>query len=351
MKGERATIAKADLLSVPTQPFDPEGVTSISEILTRMQGTAFQGKQLGLAFEVWKKMLADDCVIMMGLSGAMVPAGMRKLVVRMIENRLIDCLVSTGANFFHDLHETLGYKHYQGSPHVDDVVLAQHMVDRMYDVLADEEKFRAHDFWIGRFAGALDQTRAYTTREFLYLLGLELAKEAAEDGILTAAAKAKVPLYCPAVADSSIGIGIACDRHLGGNSLMFDVIGDVIETSYLTKCAANTGVIYFGGGTPKNFIQQTEVTGMIVNYGVSGHKYAIQCVTDAPHWGGLSGCTFEEAQSWGKIAKDASMVSCHVDSTIAMPLLVSAILEQRELIASRRHPRFRMGRVLDLETG
>ncbi|MCP5119394.1 MAG: hypothetical protein GY953_51995 [bacterium] len=81
-----------------------------------MQDTAFQGKQLGLAFEVWKKMLGDNCIVMMGMSGAMVPAGMRKLVVRMIENRLIDVLVSTGANFFHDLHETMGYKHYQGSP-------------------------------------------------------------------------------------------------------------------------------------------------------------------------------------------------------------------------------------------
>ena len=350
MKHDHTSVAKEDLLSVPTQPFDPVGVTSASEILTRMQQTAFQGKQLGLAFEVWKKMLGDDCVIMMGLSGAMVPAGMRRLLVRMIESRLIDVLVSTGANFFHDLHETFGYTHYQGSPDMDDVVLGKHMVDRMYDVLADEKKFRDHDFWIGRFAGTLDQSRAYTTREFLYLLGLELAKEAKEDGILTAAAKAKVPLYCPAIGDSSIGIGIACDRHMGGNSLMFDVVGDVIETSYLTKCAPNTGVIYFGGGTPKNFVQQTEVTGMLVNYGVTGHKYALQCVTDAPHWGGLSGCTFEEAQSWGKIAQDAQMVSCHVDSTIAMPILVSAVMEDTELIARRRPPRFKMGRTLDLDT-
>jgi deoxyhypusine synthase len=89
-----------------------------------MQGTAFQGKNLGVAFDVWKKMLADDCTIMMGMSGAMVPAGMRRLVVRMIENRLIDCLVSTGANFFHDLHETKGNYHYQGSHQMDDVLLA-----------------------------------------------------------------------------------------------------------------------------------------------------------------------------------------------------------------------------------
>lgn len=339
---------KEEILSVPTRPFEPVGATTISEILTRMQGTAFQGRQLGLAFEVWKKMLADRCTIMMGMSGAMIPAGMRLLVVRMIENRLIDCLVSTGANFFHDLHETLGNCHYQGSHLMDDVVLAENLVDRMYDVLADEEQFRKHDVWIGRFAASLDQSRPYTTREFLCLLGLELAKRAKEDGILTSAAKAGVPLYCPAIADSSIGIGIAENRYSGNNRFTFDVIGDVVETARLAADSPATGVVYFGGGVPKNFVQQTEVTAIVMKSGAEGHKYAVQVVTDAPHWGGLSGCTFEEAQSWGKIAKDADTVTCHADSTIAMPLLVSALLEQKELLAERKPPSFEMGRVLKI---
>jgi deoxyhypusine synthase len=345
----KKTQAKKRLLSVPTRPFDPVGASSVAEVLERMQGTAFQGKNLGIAFDVWKKMLADDCTIMMGMSGAMVPAGMRRLVVRMIENRLIDCLVSTGANFFHDLHETKGLYHYQGSHQMDDVLLAENLVDRMYDVLADEEKFREHDQWIGRFAGSLDQTRSYTTREFLNLLGHELGKRAKEDGIVSAAAKAGIPLYCPAVADSSIGIGIAANRYQGGNSFTFDVIGDVVETARIAAESKNTGVIYFGGGTPKNFVQQTEVTAIIMNTGVTGHKYAVQVVTDAPHWGGLSGCTFEEAQSWGKIQKDASMVTCHCDSTIAMPILVSALLEQKALVKKRRRPKFTMGRELGIK--
>jgi len=218
----------------------------------------------------------------------------------------------------------------------------------MYDVLADEEKFRQHDQWIGRFAAGLDQSRPYTTREFLYLLGLELGKHCKEDGIVSAAAKAGIPLYCPAVADSSIGIGIAANRYEGGNHFTFDVIGDVVETARIVAESKATGVIYFGGGTPKNFVQQTEVTAIIMNTGVTGHKYAIQCVTDAPHWGGLSGCTFEEAQSWGKIAKDASMVTCHSDSTIAMPILVSALLEDRKLVDARHRPSFKMGRELEV---
>jgi deoxyhypusine synthase len=122
-----------------------------------------------------------------------------------------------------------------------------------------------------------------------------------------------------------------------------------VETALIATSSKATGVVYFGGGTPKNFVQQTEVTGLIVHNGVTGHKYAIQCVTDAPHWGGLSGCTFEEAQSWGKIAKDAAMVTCHCDSTIAMPILVTALLEQKELVANRRAPRFTMASELGID--
>ena len=340
---------KKQILSVPTRPFEPGGARSVAEVLERMQGTAFQGKNLGIAFDVWKKMLAGECTIMMGMSGAMVPAGMRRLVVRMIEHRLIDCLVSTGANFFHDLHETKGNFHYQGSANMDDVELAENLVDRMYDVLADEEKFRQHDLWIGRFSASLDQSRPYTTREFLNLLGRELSKRAKEDGILTAAAKAGIPLYCPAVADSSIGIGIGVSRYTTGNQFNFDVVGDVVETARIAAESKATGVIYFGGGTPKNFVQQTEVTAIVMNSGVTGHKYALQVVTDSPHWGGLSGCTFEEAQSWGKISKDASMVTCHCDSTIAMPILVSALLEQKKLIRNRKRPKFEMGRELKIK--
>jgi deoxyhypusine synthase len=276
----------------------------------------------------------------------MVPAGMRRLVVYLIKNRLIDCLASTGANFFHDMHESLGRKHFQCSPNVDDVALQKNLIDRMYDTLADEEEFRELDEMVGRFAATLDQSRPYTTREFLYLLGKEISRHAKEEGIVTAAYKAGIPLYCPAVADSSIGIGIAENRHLGKNQFNFDVIGDVLETAQLAADSPASGVIYFGGGTPKNFLQQSEVTATFMRNSAEGHKYALQVVTDAPHWGGLSGCTLEEAQSWGKIAHDASMVTVHCDSTIAMPLLITALSENSALIRKRKKPVFAMEREL-----
>jgi deoxyhypusine synthase len=337
---------KHEILSTPTRPLKIDAGKSVAALLEKMQGISFQGRNLGIAYQVWKKMLGDRVTILMGMSGAMVPAGLRRLVVYLIKNRLIDCLVSTGANFFHDIHETLGRLHFQCSPSIDDVHLQKHLIDRMYDTLADEEEFREADAMIGRFAASLDQSRPYTTREFLHLLGKELSPRAKEDGIVTSAYKAGIPLYCPAIGDSSIGIGIAENRHLGKNQFTFDVIGDVIETAHLASDSPASGVIYFGGGTPKNFVQQTEVTATFIRNATEGHQYALQVVTDAPHWGGLSGCTLEEAQSWGKIAPGASMVTVHCDSTIAMPILVSALSENAALIRRRKKPVFEMGREL-----
>src|SRR5437764_8306258 len=308
-----------------------------------MQGVCFQGRNLGVAYQIWRRMLADRVMILMGMSGAMVPAGMRRLVVCLLKNRLIDCLTSTGANFFHDIHETLGRFHFQCSPEIDDVLLQKNLIDRMYDTLADEEEFRQADAMIGQFAASLDQSRPYTTREFLNRRGKDVSGRAKEDGIVTAAYKAGVPLYCPAVGDSSIGIGIAENRFLGKHSFTFDVVSDVRETARLAAESPETGVIYFGGGTPKNFVNQTEVTATFIRASHNGHKYALQIVTDSPHWGGLSGCTFAESQSWGKIAHDASFIDCHCDSTIAMPILVTALSEHERLTRRRKKPVFEMG--------
>jgi len=343
---------KEQILANPTRPLAIDNKKSVAALLEKMQGVSFQGRSLAIAYQIWKRMLGDRCMIMMGMAGAMVPGGMRRLVVYMIKNRLIDCLTTTGANLFHDIHETLGRYHYQCSPQTDDVMLQKHLIDRMYDTLADEQQFRDADAMIGDFAASLtalpDGSRPYTTREFLNLLGKHLAKSAKEDGIVTAAAKAGVPLYCPAIGDSSIGIGIAENRFLGKNNFTFDVVGDVLETARLAADSPASGVIYFGGGTPKNFVNQTEVTATFMRQDHKGHKYALQVITDSAHWGGLSGCTFEESQSWGKIAHDASMVDVHCDSTIAMPMLVSALSENAALIRNRKKPVFEMGRELRL---
>ena len=314
--------------------------SSVKALVETMGNSAFQGKNIALARDIWVKMLNDRTTIFFGLAGAMVPAGMRGIIAYLIKNRFIDCLVSTGANLFHDCHETLGRFHFQGSHEVDDIKLFEKGVDRIYDVFASEKEFRKADNFIKNWAKGLSIKREMTTREFLYLLGEKLSKISKVEGILTSAYKANVPIYCPAISDSSIGIALAAGRAEESNNIQFDMIKDVLETAEIASKSKSTGVIYIGGGTPKNFIQQAEVTSSIISNSISpGHKYAIQITADSPHWGGLSGCTFKEAQSWGKIAKDARSVSLHSDATIALPIIATAVADSFDL-KKRKIPKF-----------
>jgi deoxyhypusine synthase len=309
-------------LHTPTEPLQIEPGMTTDQLLRGMEKMSFQGRQLARAASVWETGLRSDAYVMMGLAGAMVPAGMRNIIRFLMEQKYINCLVSTGANLFHDLYETLGHCHYIGSPQADDEALFEQGIDRIYDTYADEIEFENLDCWIGAWASSKLEDRPYTTREFLFELGLEADRVSGgkAPGVLTTAARCGVPIYCPAIGDSSIGIGLAGS----GSKLLFDVVADVRETAELVV-GRDTMVVYCGGGTPKNFIQQTEVTVKHLDQESAGHKFAIQFITDAPHWGGLSGCTFEEAISWGKINPQGEKISVFCDATIALPVVVSAL--------------------------
>ncbi len=317
---------KEDFLKYPTVPLEIKEDVKVYELLEDLGKCSFQGRNLSLAFKVWEKMLKEDIFIFLGLAGAMVPAGMRKVIAYLIKERYIDCLVSTGANLFHDIHETVGRYHYLGSEEVSDIHLRAARVDRIYDTFASEEEFIATDNLIAKWAEKFPQ-KVWTTREFLYRIGKKLQKYR-NTGILKMAAAMQVPVYCPAISDSSIGIALTELYKNKGIKIEFDIIKDVAETAYLASLK-KTGVIYIGGGVPKNFIQQTEVTAPYIGYKVSGHKFALQITEDKPFWGGLSGCTFKEAQSWGKIALDADMVTLYCDATIALPLIVTALAQKK----------------------
>ena len=317
---------KERLLSHPTRPVEIAPGMSCSELLERLEGCSFQGRQLAHAARIWTRALDEEVMVWFGLSGAMVPAGMRKVVVSLLENRFIDVIVATGANLYHDLHETVGKYHYIGTHYADDRELREQGIDRIYDTYASEDEFISLDRLVAKWAAETLEERPYTTSEFLSLLGQQAKKwSKGEKGILSTAAELGVPVYCPALGDSSIGIGLTETPK----KVMFDIIGDVDETARLAGERENL-VIYVGGGTPKNFIQQTEVTNMVHGREASGHKYAIQFVVDAPHWGGLSGCTFEEAVSWGKISVEADSVTVVCDATIALPMVAAALMTRRE---------------------
>jgi deoxyhypusine synthase len=326
-------------LKNPVESIQIDDDSDVGDLLQRMSRTAFQGKNLAVATEIWADMLRDNTTIFFGLAGAMVPAGMRKLVAYLLKNRLVDCLVSTGANLFHDCHETIGELHYQGRHTADDVALREKGIDRIYDVFAHDWAFLKADKFIADFGISLGPQKL-NTREFLYLLGKRLLQKGKKEGILTSAYEAKVPIYCPAISDSSIGIALAVAASNGNNIPQLDVISDVIESANLVADASDcTGVIYVAGGTPKNFIQQTEVTAPLIGRPTEGHSYAIQLSVDPPHWGGLSGCTLEEAQSWGKVAKKAKKVTVYCDATISLPMVVHGLVQQHgDLIDSREAP-------------
>jgi deoxyhypusine synthase len=322
--------------SDPLIPFDITPGISAGEIVDRMSSTAFQARNLGIATRIWETALNDDATIFFGLSGAMVPAGMRPIIVHMIENRMIDVLVSTGANLYHDVYETLGFKHGQTDPNGDDIRLGELRVVRFYDVLAPEHEFSRGERYCTEFAMTLDDDRPYTTREYFSLMGQAMAPIAVEEGILTAAAKAGVPIYCPAIGDSVHGLALA-EAKLRGRDISFDVIGDVLELVHMSITANKSAVIYVGGGTPKNFIQQSGAACYLFDRDPPGHSYGIQITMDQPQWGGLSGCTFEEAQSWRKIAADARFATVNVEASVALPLIISALAE-RKAAEGRRLP-------------
>ena len=328
---------KSRFLRAPVEPFVVQPDAAAGDLLARMERISFQGRNLAIARRIWEKMLGDDCTIFLGMAGALSAGGLRMIVAYLVEHRYIDCLVSTGANLYHDLHETRGRHHYLGSPHEDDAALQAEHIDRVYDTYAREDEFCDNDEWIAAFALTLDR-RPYTSREFIYKLGEYLWQQTGQEGILTAAYKANVPIFCPAIADSSIGMGLSQARHRDPSAGLIDVIGDIVESANLVIRHPRTASVVLGGGTPKNFINQASVQAEFFDDRIGGHRYALQIVTDVPHFGGASGSSLEEARSWGKLATDAEQVTVHADATIALPILVSALAGGAVDTLARRKP-------------
>ncbi len=258
---------------------------------------------------------------------------------------MVDVIVSTGANMYHDLVGVLGEPHYIGSPEIDDRILYQHGIDRIYDTYADEEKFRQIDKMVEEFADGLasEDLGNISSRYLFHRLGEFSEKKGIggfkEKSIIWNCWKEGVPIFVPALNDSSIGLALT--QHYvkagkeGAGTLTVDGIKDNEEIFHIKMESKKSGVIYVGGGVPKNYIQQTAYLQDLFGIPNSGHSYGIQITTDRPEWGGLSGCTFKEGVSWGKEKSEGQFVACYCDATIALPLIVKAVLERCEDLASR----------------
>lgn len=348
---------KKKFLVHPTEPIEVWPDKTISELTKEMLAIGFQGRKLAEVIEIWSRMLKrKNLVIWFGLAGAMVPAGMRKIISYLIKRRMIDVLVTTGANMYHDFCEAMGMKHFIGSHLIDDNKLRKVRVDRIYDVFADEEKFYKFDNIIsGPFSEMLEDNHPYSSREIFEKLGKFLLKYGKEkDSIIVSAYKNGVPIFCPAFGDSCVGFSLMLANRrkkekiikFGGEvitlkkkNIIVDALKDVHETARIREKTKYSGVIYIGGGTPKNFIQQTAVIASYQTRHERHHNFAIQITTDSPQWGGLSGCTFEEAISWGKESRSSKTTTCYADATIALPIISHALSERFKKLR-RNVPKF-----------
>jgi deoxyhypusine synthase len=307
--------------------------------------TAFQAYNAGRLNEAARlyaqKMLqpANDVTIALTVAGAMTPAGVGGAIISLMEQGMIDLLVSTGANLYHDIHHALAYTLHRGRFDLSDVALQAAGVIRIYDVLFPDQVLLDTDAWL-RAAFTTFPQRPMSTAELHHLIGQRLLEIGVqpEYSVVAQAAKFGVPIYTSSPGDSSIGMNLA--RHqLDGNALTIDPLFDVHETTAIVQAANQNGVIILGGGSPKNFYLQTqpqlwEVLG--INKG--GHDYFIQITADAPHWGGLSGATPSEAVSWGKIKPDQlpDSIVIYGDTTISFPLLTAYALTRAQPRPLRR---------------
>lgn len=320
------------ILSKPIKQIDLDKVKTILDLVESFKNASIQARNLGKCAEVYENMLADKDrpTIVLGLSGPLIAAGLRKIIRDMVYYNLVDVIVSTGAIMYQDLYQARGFKHYAGSPDMDDRVLRDHMIDRIYDTLVDEEKFEETDRMIGKLIDGL-KPRNYSSREILAFLGKHVGSND-ENSILYTAYKKGVPVFSPALNDSSIGIGLTLhyERQKDSKRITLDSLKDNHEFLQIVLKSKKTGAILVGGGVPKNWINDAVV---MANYAygkeIEGHSYAFQITTANPADGGLSGSTLEEAQSWGKIWKKATKATAYVEASVALPLIVGAMLQKR----------------------
>jgi deoxyhypusine synthase len=288
-----------------------------------------------------QRMLADNSTVGMSITGAMTPAGLgMSSLIPLMEAGFVDWIISTGANLYHDAHFALGLSLHQGSHTADDVELREKGVVRIYDIFFDYSVLLSTDAFVREVSARPEFQRSMSSAEYHYLLGGYLRQREDALGlnrrsVLSAAHSLEVPIYTSSPGDSSIGMNVA-EQALAGSQLRFDVSADVNETASIVLEAKRNGgksaALIVGGGSPKNFLLQTEPQIQeVLGIDERGHDFFLQLTDARPDTGGLSGATPNEAVSWGKIDPDQlpGTVVCYLDNTVSLPLLTAYAVARR----------------------
>jgi deoxyhypusine synthase len=346
---QKKALLKERIEHLSLDAFDP---VPLVDAMARM---AFQARNTARAARIYEMMLRDhDCTIILCLAGSLISAGLKKVILQLVENDMVDTIVSTGANIVdQDFFEGLGFSHWIGTQFVDDNQLRELAIDRIYDTYIDEDELRICDDTIARLCEELEP-RPYSSREFIREMGRHLEKHGrgasgkAAESIVLAAYRRQVPIFCPAFSDCSAGFGFVMHQYAAGlqgrPTISIDSAKDFLElTRIKLESTKDTGLFMVGGGVPKNFAQDIVVAAECLGKEVAMHKYAVQITVADERDGALSGSTLKEASSWGKVST-AHEQMVFGEATVILPL-VAGYSYKKKAHAGRKGKR--LNRVLD----
>ena len=317
---------KSDLLKDTIEHIDIKSFDS-TPIIDSMRKMSFTSRDTASAADILLKMVNHtECTNILTLAGSTSAAGCMQVYVDMVKNKMIDVIVATGASIIDmDFFEALGHKHYRGTTEINDGILRDLYIDRIYDTFIDEEELQNCDGTIKEITDSLEK-RPYSSREFIWEMGKWLTENSVKkDNLIQVCYENNVPIFCPAFSDSSAGFGLA--KHQWENPekhVSIDSVADFLELTKIKMEAGVTGLFMIGGGVPKNFAQDTVVCAEILGKEVPMHQYAVQITVADVRDGACSSSTLKEASSWGKVqVTDEQMV--FAEATSVLPLIVSYV--------------------------
>lgn len=307
---------------------------TVAQLVEDFGGLSFNARKLSRASELWTEALKSDARIYFALAGAMTPAGLRRVIARALEEKIIHVLVTTGANAVHDMLQALYGAHEIGTEYVNDMELSTKKTMRIYDTFLDNKLWNELDKWLEeKFYPSFVQDSSSDVvivkpTEFFRSLGEDLHNRN-DNGLLATAYRMNIPVYCPAYTDSDFGIALNdANEKLMKEQNKKVIVDQISDFSELVKDIDKTekrAAVIVGGGTPKNYVLQSAIS--LKQEKDFGFDYGIQLTTEVPFWGGLSGATLKEAISWGKMRTSKS-VTVYSDATITLPLLVESVINK-----------------------
>jgi deoxyhypusine synthase len=321
----------SEYLVNPITRYEPDAQASLASFVEALGRTGGQPRRLATAVDLWNTIVERNRVVFCSIAGAPVPMGFGPAIASLVRGRRMDVLDITGAQLTHDMLEIIGSKHFQGHVDADDAALAERDVNRFWDTFGDEADYRRVEPMIFELARTLPD-RPLTTREYIYRMGAYFKQIASQDGVLLAAYETGVPVYCPAIGDSVLGMDLGFFRAEEGKRVVFDVVQDVLEMTAIVLLAEELGLrtatVIFGGGAPRNHIQQSQIGTYMFKTKGKGHAEAVRFSIEPAETGALSGSTISEGVSWKKFDPAVEHAEVFLDSNLSLAV-TSALVRTR----------------------